>query len=94
MTRVRLTDFEQWDWGCGRSYLSMGNWQGEKGSYRHGIFRHELGLVEIYEQLGPHGYTSLRFHFAGRDYCRQWKTVWGDKTIARLAREMIEEIAS
>lgn len=90
---VRMGDFDQHDWSTGRSYLSMGCWQGDNKSYRQGVYRSPVGLVEVYEQVGDRGHTSLRLMHAGRDYCRSWKTVWGDKTIARLAREFVEEIA-
>jgi hypothetical protein len=86
---VKMTDFDEWDWSPGaRGYLSMHEW---RGAYREGVYRHPAGLVEVYECLGDKGYLSLRLRWKGRDYCRSWKTVWGDKTIARLAREFIEE---
>lgn len=90
---VRMIDFEPDDWSSGRSYLSMGCWQGDRKDYRQGVFRSANGLVEVYEQIGDHPTVSMRFIHQGRDYMRRWRTNWGDKTIARLAREMTEDIA-
>ena len=84
-----MGDFEQVDWAAGRSYLVMGCWQ---GSYREGTYRHPVGLVEVYEQVGSTPMTSLRFRHRGRDWVRRWSRTWGDKTIARLSREFIEDI--
>lgn len=84
---TRMSDYEERDWAAGRAYLAMGCWQ---GSYRQGVYRHPLGLVEVYEQVGSRPMTSLRFRHRGRDYTRTWRTVWGDKTLARLARELID----
>lgn len=92
MSVVRMIDYDQYDWAVSRGYLSMGNWQGEQKSYRQGVFRHPIGLVEVYEQIGSCSYVSLRFRHAGRDHCRSWKTSWGDKTIARLAREFVGDV--
>jgi hypothetical protein len=87
-----MKDFESYDWSVyGRGYLSMGRWEGDDGTYRHGLYRHPAGLVEVYEQVGDRPHVSMRFRWKGRDYSRDWKTSWGDKTIARLAREMIED---
>jgi hypothetical protein len=88
-----MEDFEEHEWGAGRSYLSIGKWQGEGLSYRESLYRHEFGLVEVYESMGASRcYTNLRFRYQGRDYSRSWKTYWGDKTIARLARELVESV--
>jgi hypothetical protein len=92
MSRVRTTDFTEYEFGSGRSYLSMGCWQGPDRTYRQGLFRAAPGLIEIYEQTGAHPMTNMRFRHAGRDYGRCWRTVWGEKTLARLAREFMEEV--
>lgn len=89
---IRMTDFEDYDWSVyARGYLSMGRWEGESGVYRQGLYRHPAGLVEVYEQIGARPRVSLRFRWKGRDFCRSWETTWGDKTIARLSRELIED---
>lgn len=95
MTRVRMEDFEHHEWNAGRGgYLQIGKWEGEGLSYRESLYRHEFGLVEVYESLAYSGrcYTNLRFRYQGIDYSRSWKTSWGDKTLARLARELVESV--
>lgn len=82
-------NFSEGSWSCGRPYLAKGLWEGERGSYRQSTYRHPAGLVEIYEQFGR-DMTNMRFRYRGRDYFRTWETTWGDKTLARLAREFIE----
>lgn len=89
---IRMTDFEQAEWACGRPYLSAGLWQGERHKYRMPTYRHDLGVVEIYEQTGPYPMTNMRFRRAGRDHCRTWRTTWGDRTLSRLAREFLEDV--
>jgi hypothetical protein len=89
-----MSDYESCTWNVGRSYLSMGSWEGQNASYRHGLYRHPLGLVEVYECLGRHGTTSMRFIYGGTEFVRRWSTTWGDKTLARLARELVEDVVS
>jgi hypothetical protein len=89
---IRMTDYTEGSWGSGPAYLAKGLWQGENGSYRQSTYRHPLGVVEIYEQ-NRREMTNLRFRHEGRDYWRHWDKLWGDKTVARLAREFIEDIA-
>jgi hypothetical protein len=90
---TRMTEFEECSWATGRPYLSVGCWQGTNGRYREHTYRHPAGVVEIYEQTGPRPLTSMRFRHAGRDHSRTWRTTWGNKTIARLARKFIEDMA-
>lgn len=92
MTRVTMHDFEEQSYSFGRSYLSMGSWSGETSAYRTGHFRSSHGLVEIYEYVGKHPGVSMRFIHKGTEHLRRWNTSWGDKTIARLARELVETI--
>lgn len=94
MTRVRMEDFEQHEWNVGRNYLSVGSWEGSNRLYRESTYRHEHGLVEVYESLGRFSLTSLRFRYRGRDHIRNWPTTWGDKTLARLAREFVESVVA
>jgi hypothetical protein len=84
-----MDDFEESEWACGRPYLSVGRWQYD-GGYRNHVYRHPLGLVEIYEQVGNNPILTMRFQREGRAYGRTWRRVFGQKTIARLAREFIE----
>lgn len=41
-----------------------------------------------------HEVTSMIFIWRGRDHMRSWKKFWGDRTITRLAREMVEEVVN
>jgi hypothetical protein len=85
-----MTDFEEAEWAAGRSYLASGGWKHE--GYREHNYRHAMGVVEIYEQLGPNAFVNMRFRYQGRDYVRTWRTSWGDRTLARLARELVESV--
>lgn len=90
MSRVRLTDFEQQKWALSRSYLSMDAWRGES---RDGHFFSPHGFVRVWMSRNPRWIrTALTFIHDGRTYDRRWKTLFGDRTIARLARELVEEV--
>lgn len=92
MTRVTMHDFQDSSWNHSRGYLSTGSWLGQNGSYRESSYRSNHGVVEIYEQIGRHEIVSMRFIHDGREHMRRWDTSWGDKTLARLAREFVETI--
>lgn len=89
---ITMKDFDEGSWAAGRPYLVGNHWQGENRSYRQPLYRHAEGVVEIYEQTGSNPLTNMRFRYGGRDYYRTWRTTWGDKTLARLAREFIESV--
>lgn len=87
---VRLSDYEEYSYTLGRSYLSMGH---NKDGWREGIFNHPEGLVRVFESYSPrHQVTSMFYIRDGRSHHRRWPTVWGDKTLARLARELVEDV--
>ena len=90
MPRVRLKDFEDYEWSFGRPYLSLGQWT-EHGS-RESHYHHPMGLVEVSEWPGRNFITAMRFIHGGFSHNRRWETSWGDKTLARLAREFIEDV--
>lgn len=92
MTRVTMADYEQHEWQLGRTYLSTGRWEGQNCSYRDSKFRSPHGIVEIYENIGRVHVTSMRFIHNGIEYSRRWPACWGDKTLARLARELVEDV--
>jgi hypothetical protein len=94
MTQVRMSDFEENVWTHNRGYLSVGGWQGDGCRYRLCNYRSPHGIVEIYEQIGRGSVVSMRFIHNGQDYIRRWNTSWGDKTIARLARELVESVVA
>lgn len=90
---VRLNDFEENAWWVGRGYLAKGSWE-HNGSHRHSIYRSPFGIAEVDEYpSGRTPITAIRFTWNGKQHTRRWETTWGDRTLARLAREMIEEIA-
>lgn len=88
---IKTTDFTEGNWALSRSYLSTGPWEEGNGSYRQSVFRHPRGLVEIYEQNGRE-MTNMRLRHGAREYWRHWDKLWGEKTVARLAREFIEDV--
>jgi hypothetical protein len=85
-----MHEFEDTSYKVGRSYLC--SMKGE-GGWREGIFNHPLGLVRVFESMTPqHQATSMYFHHLGRSHHRRWAKVWGEKTLARLAREFVEHV--
>ena len=66
----------------GWDYWFVGTWDGPYGSAR------------IITFLQPDAFqgTSIYFNHEGYSYTRRWPTRFGKKTLARLAREFMEEI--
>jgi hypothetical protein len=91
---ITTQDYDDCNWACGRAYLSKGIWQGMGSFYRESSYRHPFGIVEIYEQTGSNPITNMRFRHNGRDWCRTWRTTWGDRTLSRLARGLVEAVTS
>lgn len=89
MAKASTRDFEEYGWRVGRPHLSAGPWE-QFGSHRASIYRHPKGTVEIDEYRS--GFTSMGVTMNGRHYRRRWEAKWGDKTLARLARQFIEDI--
>lgn len=90
MTRVKLTDFEQQEWALGRTWLSMDIWQGDT---RRGSFRSAHGFVDVFTSRNPRWrVTAIEYLHEGVSYSRRWKALFGDRTIARLARELVEDV--
>ncbi|MGK2286908.1 hypothetical protein [Pedomonas sp. V897] len=86
---VKLGDYEQSDWAVGRTYLS---YDADRGK---GVYRHPLGLVQVDTiAASPIRATCLRLIHEGREYSRRWEAIWGERTIARLCREFIEEVTA
>lgn len=86
-----MHDFEEDRYKVSRSYLSM-NERGA-GGWREGHFQHPEGLVRVFEARIPRfAMTSMFFIRQGHSHQRRWNTVWGDKTLARLAREFVEDV--
>jgi hypothetical protein len=56
-----------------------------------GEFLHPSGIVIVYRQ---EGYTRLDLMAAGRCHSRGWQKSYGDRTITRLAREFIADMAN
>lgn len=91
MPRLTMQDYEENVFTVSRSYLSMHN--REAGGWREGVFNHPQGLVRVFEANTPrHRATSMFFVHNGFSHHRKWETTWGDRTIARLAREFVEEV--
>jgi len=87
-----MQDYEDYSFGQSQGYFSAGSWQGKNGTYRESAYCSPHGIVEIYEQIGDHPLVSMRFIHQGRSWMRRWDTSWGDKTLARLAREFVESV--
>jgi hypothetical protein len=97
--KIKITDFSDWDFASG-THLTMRPADPEYG-YRHGLFFSRHGIVDIYwqppitrEDRSWDGLTSMSILVGGRTFHRSWKAAWGDKTIARLAREFADYAAS
>lgn len=60
-----------------------------------GVVEHSLGIVAFvqFKWAGDSGRRlQLNLIHEGKDYVRTWKAFYGEKTIARLANNFIEEI--
>lgn len=91
MNKITTQDFEENVYTVSRSYLSMSN--PEVGGWREGHFHHPEGLVRVFEAKSPRlNVTSMFFIHQGFSHQRRWETIWGQKTLARLAREFVEEV--
>jgi hypothetical protein len=80
-----IHQFKQQDYAVGRSYLTM---YGDGGG-RTGIFTSPHGYARVFVSAKS---TFIIFIHAGRTYSRSWDSAWGDKTAARLARELIDQV--
>lgn len=87
---VMMHDFVESAYKVSRSYLSI---KRDVGGWREGIFHHRLAVVRVFEARTPRlQQMSMTFNHEGRSYHRRWDGVFGDKTIARLAREFVEDV--
>lgn len=90
--RISTRDFTEERFALSRGYLSM---QQGKNGFRRGQYHHPEGIVQVYESDTFRGTrTSLYMTRNGLAVSRNWQTLWGDRTISRLAREFIEDITS
>lgn len=97
MSKVRLDDYEAYDWAADkRGWISIGKFEEVGGgSIRHGVFHHWNGTVRIYQQQLIGGFkptTSLDITTGGRTYYRKWHHVWGDISLSRVARKFANDI--
>lgn len=90
MADRKTEQFEDYGYKAGRPYLAKGEWQ-YGGTNRSSTYRHPLGLVEV-DEYTHNPITALGFYWQGHVYRRRWEHSFGDKTLARLAREFVEEI--
>lgn len=89
MTIRRTSDFKSCDYAVGRSYLAMY----PDGCGGSGVFTSPRGYARVFKSITPrHQSSFIVFIHAGRSYSRSWNAAWGDKTLARLAREFIAEV--
>lgn len=92
MGRISTRDYEEGRYSFRRGYLTM---QRAGECFRRGQYHHPEGIVEVFESLSVRGErTSLYLTRNGLSISRTWQAAWGDKTIARLAREFMEDIIS
>jgi hypothetical protein len=95
MNRPRLTDFVHVESAFYRSGLSLRREENDASVSWQGTYRTPLGIVEVFtyfQKRNGEASTNLRLIHAGRDHFRYWPCRWGDQTIARLARELAEEV--
>jgi hypothetical protein len=90
VSRIGMRDFEVQECTLSRTWLSTGSWHEDT---RRSLFRSFHGLVDVFESRHERWpVTVLEFLHDGISYSRRWKRLFGDKTIARLAREFVEEV--
>lgn len=80
---ISTTDFDDSSWRVGRGYLTMY----EDGT---GFFSGSLGMVRVYRDRKS---THLVTPHCGLMHSRYWRRRWGDKTISRLAKEFLTDVA-
>jgi hypothetical protein len=88
--KPRPADFTAGSYAVGPR-LAMGKPDPDNG-FREGIYWSRDGIVVVW--LSPRTpSTMLILVRAGRVHTRQWRHVWPDRTVARLAREFSAAIA-
>lgn len=84
-----MADFKQVDYALGRPFLAA---MYTDGQGRNGLYASPQGYVRIFESRGRHSSTFMLLIHDGRTFSRNWNTTWGDRTLARLAREFVEDV--
>ena len=98
MQNAKMSDYSKRDSTVFAGLSMYQREEEERYNYWRGLVRHELGYAAFtqyieYSDSGiKHKSLSITIISDGRSYCRYWKAWYGEKTIARLANEFIEEI--
>jgi hypothetical protein len=90
MSKVTTADFEVWSYAVTRGWLRLRRNGGPEAYYWTGEYVRPGGVVDVYRQ---YNLTRLELLVDGRMCVRTWRRYWGNKTISRLAREFIEDLA-
>ena len=80
MGKVSVKDYNEFDHSIGKGWTQIRN----RGRYVEGDVLTSFGIVQVYAQAS---YTRLTMMVNGRAKNRVWNKWFGNKTIARLARE-------
>lgn len=88
----RLRDFTERDYSPIR-YLSLAKAHNGDAAYRSGWWRGPEGLVMIVSIRGTRPHLRMELLANGRVHTRSWAHAFGDRTIARLAREFAQDFA-
>jgi len=68
-------------------------WSPGPRGWDEGEFLSPQGIVSIYMQKGHPTHTRLDFVYGGRLYIRTWKRKYSRRTIPRLARAFVRDVA-
>lgn len=97
MKNARMDEFETFEGSVYPGLTTMQQRVTDRYRIKSGIVRHKLGIVEFWQSISkmrdkPGPLLHLTVCHDGTKYERRWEAWYGEKTIARLANEFIDEI--
>lgn len=92
---VRMDDYDEYESVFkGQGWISMNSWVGDTGECRNGVFCHPRGLIQIYQRKNRYGESTMILTASeGLGHRRMWRKAWSSKTLVRLCRLFIKDIA-
>ena len=86
---ISTENYSDWSFATGPGWARLQNHGEGNGRYTTGDIILPQGTVSVYRQVD---YTRLDFAYGGRVHVRQWDREWGDRTLPRLARELVRDV--
>lgn len=82
-------DYDQFKWSVAKGFFRINTHQTSSGDYETGEFISPGGIVSVYRQ---HDLTRLDYAANGQCYSRSWRFRFGDRTIRKLARQLVADV--